>query len=113
MGAAAFRFVFADCLLVQNILVDHHCQCKDLFLCPHYGESGYGVFISDFGSAQQVDRGRGKLERVKLHGQPIKYSVCGTPGYQPPEVSDAWELKYTCALFLGFYGSVNVKDTGT
>ena len=69
-------------------MVDRHCQCKDLFLCPHYGESGYGVFISDFDSALRVDRGREKLERSKLHCHPIKYSVHGTPGYRPPEVGE-------------------------
>ena len=73
---------------VQNILVDHHCQCRDIFLCPHDGDTGYGVFISDFDSALQVDRGREKLERSKRHGQPIAYSVHGTPGYCSPEVSE-------------------------
>ena len=46
------------------------------------------MFISDFDSALRVDRGREKLERSKLHGQPIKYSVHGTPGYRPPEVGE-------------------------
>ena len=73
---------------VQSILVDRHCQCRDIFLCPHDGDSGYGVFISDFDSALQVDRGRERLERTKLHGRPIKYSVHGTVGYRPPEVGE-------------------------
>ena len=76
------------CIAVQNILVDRHCQCTDIFQCPHYGDTGYGVLISDFDSALRVDRGREKLERSKLHGQPIKYSVHGTPGYRPPEVGE-------------------------
>ena len=80
--------VFPYCIAVQNILVDRHCQCKDLFLCQHYGESGYGVFISDFDSTLRVDRGREKLERSKLHHHPIKYSVHGTLGYRPPEVGE-------------------------
>ena len=79
---------FSFCIAVQNILVHRHCQCKDIFLCPHEGDSGYGVFISDFDSALQVDRGREKLERSNLHGRPIKYSVHGTPGYRPPEVGE-------------------------
>ena len=82
------------CTAVQNILVDRHCQCKDIFPCPHEGDSGYGVFISDFDSALQVDRGREKLERSKLHGHPIKYSVHGTPGYRPPEVGEGRDRNY-------------------
>ena len=76
------------CIAVQNILVDRHCQCRDIFQCPHYGDTGYGVFISDFDSALRVDRGREKLEWSKFHRQPIKYSVHGTPGYRPPEVGE-------------------------
>ena len=81
-------FFFSFCIAVQNILVNRQCQCRDIFLCPHEGDSGYGVFISDFDSALQVDRGREKLERSNLHGRPIKYSVHGTPGYRPPEVGE-------------------------
>ena len=80
--------VFPLCTVVQNILVDRHCQCRDVFLCPHDGDSGYGVFISDFDSAQQVDRGREKLERTKRYSHPITYSVHGTVGYRPPEVGE-------------------------
>ena len=65
-----------------------HYQCRDIFLCPHDSGSGYGVLISDFDSALQVERGREKLERTKLHGRPIKYSVHGTAGYRPPEVTE-------------------------
>ena len=81
------NFAASNPTAVQNILVDHHCKCKDIFLCRHKGDRRYGVFISDFDSALQVDRGREKLERSELHDHPIKYSVHGTPGYQPPEVS--------------------------
>ena len=81
-------FISPFCIAVQNILVDRHCQCRDIFQCPHYGDTGYGVFISDFDSALRVDRGREKLERSKLQGQPIEYSVHGTPGYRPPEVGE-------------------------
>ena len=86
-------FVSPFCIAVQNILVDCHCQCRDIFLCPHYGDTGYGVFISNFDSALRVDRGREKLERSKLYSQPIKYSVHSTPGYRPPEVG---EEKVSC-----------------
>ena len=79
---------FLSCTTVQNILVNRRCQCSDIFLCPHEGDSGYDVFISDFDSALQVDRGWEKLERTKLHGHPIKYSVHGTGGFRPPEVGE-------------------------
>ena len=78
--------LFSVCTAVQNILVDRRCQCRDIFLCPHEGDNGYSVLISDFDSVLQVDRGQEKLERLKQHGRPIKYSVHGTPGYRPPEV---------------------------
>ena len=84
--------LFPLCTAVQNILVNRHCQCRDIFLCPHDGDSGYGVFISDFDSALQVERGREKLERTKLHGRPIKYRVYGTDGYRPPEVGEGMFL---------------------
>ena len=81
-------FFFAACTAVENILVNRSCQCRDIFLCPHEGDSGYSVLISDFDSALQVDRGREKLEKSNLYGRPIKYSVHGTPGYRPPEVGE-------------------------
>ena len=95
--------LLTDCLVVQNILVDRQCQCReaqeevptrDLFLCPHYDDSGYGVFISDFDSALQVDRGQEKLKRSKLYCHPIKYSVHGTPGCRPPEVIEGTVVLY-------------------
>ena len=79
-------FSYCACTAVQNIVVNRHCQCEDIFLCPHDGDSGYGVFISDFDGAWQVERGRKKLERTKLHGRPTKYCVYGTVDYRPPEV---------------------------
>ena len=36
---------------VQNILIDCHCNCKDIFQCPHEEDSGYRVYLSDFDSA--------------------------------------------------------------
>ena len=84
--------LYLDCdlswLAVQNILVDRHCQCRDIFLCSHRGDTGYGVLISDFGSAQRVDRVRQKLNQLEACHRPIKYSVYGTPGYRPPEVGE-------------------------
>lgn len=81
-------FICSLCIAVLNILLDHHCHCKDIFLCPHPGDTGYGVFISDFNSAPQVDRGRKKLKMPKPHCQPVKYSVHGILGYQSPEVGE-------------------------
>ena len=85
---SVFLFTLSFLPAVQNILVDHRCQCRDIFLCPHEGDSGYGVFISDFDSALQVNRGREKLERSKRRGHPVKYRLHGTPGYRPPEVGE-------------------------
>ena len=82
----SIRALFPIHSAVQNILVDCHCQCRDIFLCPRDGDRGYGVLISDFDSVLRVERGREKLVRTKLRGRPIKYSVHGTPGYRPPEV---------------------------
>ena len=85
---------------MQNILIDRHCQCRDIFLCPHDVDSGYGVLISDFDSVLQVERGREKLERTKLHGCPIKYSVHGTAGYRPPEVGEGMCDVMLCDIVL-------------
>ena len=93
--------LFPFCSAVQNILVNRHCQCRDIFLCPHDGDSGYGVLISDFDSALQVERGREKLERTKLHGRPIKYSVHGTAGYRPPEVGEGSSNHLVLACCMG------------
>ena len=79
---------FQSCTAVQNILVDRHCKCEDIFLCPHEGDSGYSVLISDFDSALHVDRGRERLERSKHCCRPIKYSLHGTAGFRPPEVGE-------------------------
>ena len=72
---------------VQNILVDVHCNCEDIFQCPHEGESGYRVYISDFDSVLDVERTRKRLEKRSEMRLPVRYSVHGTPGYRPPEVS--------------------------
>ena len=42
---------------VQNILVDVRCNCEDIFQCPHEGDSGYRVYISDFDQAVHIDEG--------------------------------------------------------
>lgn len=85
--------LYPFCIAVQNILADCHCQCRDIFLCPHHGDSGYCEFISDFDSALQVDRGREKLQ-IEVKAEPAThqvYRVLGTLGYQPPEVGKLGE----------------------
>ena len=72
---------------VHNILIDIVCNCEDIFQCPHEGESGYRVYISDFDSAMDVERTRRRLEERGRKRYPLRYSVHGTPGYRPPEVS--------------------------
>ena len=72
---------------VQNILVDVRCNCKDIFQCPHEGDSGYRVYISDFDSVLDVERTRKRLERRSEMRLSVRYGVHGTPGYRPPEVS--------------------------
>ena len=112
----SFCALFPLCTAVQNILVDRHCQCRDIFLCPHDGDSGYGVLISDFDSALQVEKFREKLERTNLLGHHITYSVHGTDGYRPPEVGEGMcdvmlchvvlyssnQLLCTCACVLAY-----------
>ena len=42
---------------VQNILVDVRCNCVNIFKCPHEGDSGYRVYISDFDQAVHIGEG--------------------------------------------------------
>ena len=42
---------------VHNILIDIVCNCEDIFQCPHEGESGYRVYISDFDKAAHIGEG--------------------------------------------------------
>ena len=87
------------CTAVQNILVDRHCRCEDIFLCPHSGDRRYGVLISDFDSALRVKKGR---EKLQMASHPIKYRVHGTAGYRPPEVGEGTHKITACTAFHVF-----------
>jgi serine/threonine protein kinase len=50
------KIVHGD-LKLHNILIDIVCNCEDIFQCPHEGESGYRVYISDFDKAAHIGEG--------------------------------------------------------